>query len=93
MTSREELLAAATEAKKRGIQLVVHAMGDRAIDLIVDTFYEVKPWLTDAPSVRIEHAAMPSKNALKKLQNGALVLYPSQFSYSVKSKVIYKISG
>ena len=42
MTSKEELLAAAAEAKERAVQLVVHAMGDRAIDLIVDTFYEEK---------------------------------------------------
>ena len=44
--------------------------GDRAIDLIVDTFYEEKAWLTDAPSVRIEHATMPSKSALQKALNG-----------------------
>lgn len=76
MTSKEELLAAAAEAKKCGIQLVIHAMGDRAIDLIVDTFYEVAPWLTDATSVRIEHAAMPSKNALKKASEWGIGFVP-----------------
>lgn len=76
MTSKGELLAAAIEAKKRDIQLVVHAMGDRAIDLIVDTFYEEEPWLTDAPSVRIEHAAMPSKSALKKAAKWGIGFVP-----------------
>ncbi len=76
MTSKEELLAAAAEAKERGVQLVVHAMGDRAIDLIVDTFYEETAWLTDAPSVRIEHAAMPSKEALQKAAEWGIGFVP-----------------
>ncbi|WP_315063121.1 amidohydrolase [Lysinibacillus capsici] len=76
MTSKEELLAAAAVAKEYGIQLVVHAMGDRAIDLIVDTFYEEKAWLTDAPSVRIEHAAMPSKSALQKAAEWGIGFVP-----------------
>jgi predicted amidohydrolase YtcJ len=64
-TTKEELLAAAEAAKQNNIQLVVHAMGEQAIDLIVDTFYPVPGWLDDAPSVRIEHAAMPTPQALK----------------------------
>lgn len=76
MTSKKELLAAAAEAKERGVQLVVHAMGDRAIDLIVDTFYEETAWLTDAPSVRIEHAAMPSKGALQKAAEWGIGFVP-----------------
>ena len=66
MTSREELLAAAEAAKQNNIQLVVHAMGEQAIDLIVDTFYGKKAWLSDGPSIRIEHAAMPTLEALQR---------------------------
>ncbi|MEH7375438.1 amidohydrolase [Neobacillus drentensis] len=66
MTTREELLAAAEAAKKHNIQLVIHAMGEQAIDLIVATFYGQKGWLTDAPSIRIEHAAMPTPGTLKR---------------------------
>jgi predicted amidohydrolase YtcJ len=66
-TTREELLAAAEAAKQNNIQLVVHAMGEQAIDLIVDTFYEVPGWLEDAPSIRIEHAAMPTPQALQRV--------------------------
>jgi predicted amidohydrolase YtcJ len=65
-TTKEELLAAAEAAKQNNIQLVVHAMGEQAIDLIVDTFYQVPGWLDDAPSVRIEHAAMPTPQAIKR---------------------------
>ncbi|MEH7548065.1 amidohydrolase [Neobacillus vireti] len=66
MTTREELSAAAEAAKKHNIQLVIHAMGEQAIDLIVDTFYGQKGWLTDAPSIRMEHAAMPAPGTLKR---------------------------
>lgn len=66
MTTREELFAAAEVAKKNQVQLVVHAMGEQAIDLIVETFYESEGWLSDAPSIRIEHAAMPTRQALKQ---------------------------
>ncbi|MET3289724.1 UNVERIFIED_CONTAM: putative amidohydrolase YtcJ [Brevibacillus sp. OAP136] len=65
-TSRQELLDAAKLAKRYKIQLVVHAMGEQAIDLIVNTFYDQKGWLTDAPSIRIEHAAMPTTQAIQR---------------------------
>ncbi|WP_144547999.1 amidohydrolase [Bacillus sp. X1(2014)] len=66
MTTQEELLAAAEAAKQNNVQLVVHAMGEQAIDLIVNTFYGKKGWLQDAPSIRIEHAAMPTQQALQR---------------------------
>jgi predicted amidohydrolase YtcJ len=65
MTSREVLETAAEEAKQNKIQLVVHAMGDQAIDLIVDTFHGKEGWLTDGPSIRIEHASMPTDKAIE----------------------------
>ncbi|KMY56160.1 amidohydrolase [Bacillus sp. FJAT-27231] len=66
-TSKEELLAAGEAAKKYGIQLVIHAMGEQAIDLIVDTFYDKEGWLEDAPSVRIEHVTLPTQQAMKRM--------------------------
>ncbi|MGE7602350.1 amidohydrolase [Peribacillus sp. NPDC097675] len=65
MTTKEELLRAGEAAEKHQIQLVIHAMGEQAIDLIVDTFNGKKGWIDDGPSIRIEHAAMPSKKALQ----------------------------
>lgn len=65
-TTKEELLAAGEAAKKYGIQLSVHAMGERAIDQVVDTFYKRADWLDDAPSVRIEHVSLPTDQALQR---------------------------
>lgn len=66
ITSEEELLQAADFAKKNQIQLVIHAMGEHAIKLIVDTFYERENWVDDAPSIRIEHGSLPSLDTLKR---------------------------
>ncbi|MEC1524965.1 amidohydrolase [Neobacillus niacini] len=66
MTTKEELLAAKEAAVEHNVQLVVHAMGEQAIDLIIDTFYGTEGWLKDTPSIRIEHAAMPTPRALKR---------------------------
>ncbi|MEH7342660.1 amidohydrolase [Bacillus sp. JJ1532] len=75
-TSREELLEAAEAAEKYGVQLVVHAMGEQAIDLIVDTFYGKKGWLEDAPSIRIEHAAMPTEQAIQRAAEMGIAFVP-----------------
>jgi predicted amidohydrolase YtcJ len=63
-TSVNELLDAARTAKNYRVQLVIHAMGERAIEQIVDTFQNVDPWIKDAPSIRIEHAAFPTRETL-----------------------------
>ncbi|WP_312114247.1 amidohydrolase [Brevibacillus reuszeri] len=65
-TSEKELLDAAEFAERHQIQLVVHAMGEQAIDQIINTFYGQKGWIADAPSIRIEHAAMPTKLAIQR---------------------------
>jgi len=64
-TSAEELLDAAGFAKDNELQIVIHAMGEQAIDLIVDTFQGKPRWLKDRPSIRIEHAAMATEKAIK----------------------------
>jgi predicted amidohydrolase YtcJ len=75
-TTEEELLVAAEEAKRNGVQLVVHAMGEQAIDLIVDTFYGKEMWLEDGPSIRIEHAAMPTRRAIERSAEMGIAFVP-----------------
>jgi len=58
----DELSAAGAYAKTHKLQLLAHAMGEKAIDMIVDTFYRKAA----PPQLRIEHAAMPTPAALKK---------------------------
>ncbi|MFD1708816.1 amidohydrolase [Siminovitchia sediminis] len=65
-TSDEELRAAGETAKKYGIQLAVHAMGEQAIDQVVNHFYQKADWLQDGPSVRVEHVSLPTGRAMQR---------------------------
>ncbi|MFC2948028.1 amidohydrolase [Virgibacillus sediminis] len=75
-TSKEELLAAAEAAKRYDIQLIVHAMGEQAINLILDTFQDQEGWINDGPSIRIEHATLPTKQALERAASAGIAFVP-----------------
>ncbi len=72
VTSPKELLEAAAVAKEHQLQVVVHGMGDRAIRQVVGTFAEVDGWLSNIPSVRIEHAALIDQETLVKGINAGI---------------------
>ena len=50
-----------------GVQLAAHAMGDRALNRVVDVLGDEEPWLTGVPSVRLEHATLVSDDFLTRL--------------------------
>lgn len=62
-----DVLAAGDWARRNGVQLAVHAMGDRALDRVVELFEDQEPWLAGIPSVRIEHATIVSDAYLARL--------------------------
>lgn len=62
----EDLKFAYEFAKKNDCQIAIHAMGDASIQLILDTYGDLAPWLTDRPSIRIEHATLLSDKLLKE---------------------------
>ncbi|PVE98236.1 amidohydrolase family protein [Microbacterium sp. TPD7012] len=62
-----DVLAAGEWARRNGVQLAVHAMGDRALDRVVELFEDAEPWLDGIPSVRIEHATIVSDAYLARL--------------------------
>ncbi|UTR11760.1 amidohydrolase [Evansella sp. LMS18] len=74
--TKEELLAGAEAAKENGVQLIIHAMGDAAIEFIAETFSGIEPWLPDGPSIRIEHACLPSEKALKLCAEAEIAFVP-----------------
>ncbi|GAA3607596.1 amidohydrolase [Secundilactobacillus similis DSM 23365 = JCM 2765] len=80
LTTGEELLAAVTFARDHHLQAAVHAMGDAAIQLILDTTQDLTPWLEHGPSIRIEHATLLSDEMLAQIKaakmNYALVTQP-----------------
>ena len=66
------MLAAGEWARRNGVQLAVHAMGDRALDRVVDLFADQEPWLTGIPSVRIEHATIVSDDYVRRLREARM---------------------
>lgn len=68
----EDVLAAADWARRNGVQLAVHAMGDRALDRVVELFADDEPWLEGIPSVRIEHATIVSDAYVERLRNARM---------------------
>lgn len=68
----EDVLAAGDWARRNGVQLAVHAMGDRALDRVVELFEDAEPWLDGIPSVRIEHATIVSDAYLERLTSARM---------------------
>jgi predicted amidohydrolase YtcJ len=61
----DDLRAAAAWCRRNGVQLAVHAMGDRAIRHVVGVLGDDEPWLDDRPSVRIEHATLMDRGLVE----------------------------
>lgn len=64
--SDEEVESAIAFCRKNHCQLSVHTMGRRAIDRIIEIACREKPWLSDKPSMRLEHITDPSEQAIER---------------------------
>ncbi len=60
--------AALAYARRNGVALSVHIMGDRSIDAVLDWLEGEAPWLDDAPSVRLEHVTMIRPDQLERIR-------------------------
>lgn len=70
--SPEVLDRALAFARAHQIQLAVHAMGDRAIEAVIERFEDEEPWLDGIPSVRIEHASVLSHELIERLRDATM---------------------
>lgn len=68
----EDLKFAYEFAKANECQIAIHAMGDAAIQLILDTYGNLEPWLMNRPSVRIEHATILDDKLLKQFHDAKM---------------------
>lgn len=64
----EDIEEALAFCKEHGCQLSIHAMGARTIDRAVAHIWQEQPWVSapNTPSLRIEHVAMPTADAIEK---------------------------
>jgi len=69
--SREELRRIAEEADKSGLQLAVHGIGDKTIDMILDIYENIK---TFENRHRIEHASVVRDDQITRISGLGVVL-------------------
>jgi predicted amidohydrolase YtcJ len=70
-------------ARRNGVQVAVHAMGDRALQHVIDYFADKEPWLDHGiPSVRLEHATLLSEAQIRRMNNSRMI-------FGVSTQIIF----
>jgi hypothetical protein len=82
IASDHQLQSAAAWARRNEVQLAIHAMGDRALQHVIDLFAEDEPWMGDLPSIRLEHATLLTRNQIDQINK-------AQMSFGVISQMIF----
>jgi len=72
LASRDLMLRALDYARDNRIQIACHAMGDRAIEEVVDVYGDEEPWLADVSSVRIEHASVLPAPLVRRIRDARM---------------------
>ena len=70
-------------ARRNRVQVAVHAMGDRALQRVIDFFAAKDPWLERGiPCVRLEHATLLSEAQIRKMNQ-------SKMTFGVSTQIIF----
>ena len=72
IASDDQLRSAAEWARRNEVQLAIHAMGDRALQHVIDMFAGDTPWLGDLPSIRLEHATLLTRKQTDKIKKARM---------------------
>ncbi|CCK82700.1 Amidohydrolase family protein [Lactobacillus equicursoris 66c] len=74
LTSQARLKEIIDYARANHLQVAVHAMGDEAVQNVIDVCQDLDPWLDGMPSVRIEHASLISDQMFEQLKKAKIGL-------------------
>ena len=66
----DDLAGALKFARENKLQIACHAMGDRAVEHVVEFYEDEEPWMGHYPSVRIEHASVLSDELIDRIKAG-----------------------
>lgn len=70
-------------AKRNKVQVAVHAMGDRALQRVIDFFADKEPWMGERiPSVRLEHATLLNEAQMRQMNSSIM-------SFGVSTQIIF----
>jgi len=71
---KAEMESAYQWAKRNKVQVSVHAMGDRALQRVIDFFSEKEPWMSNnLPSVRLEHVTLLTDRQMRQMREGKMI--------------------
>ncbi len=80
LTSVAKLKQEVAFARQNKLQIAIHAMGNAAVQRVINVTKDLHPWLTGMPSVRIEHASLMTDDMFAQINaspmNYALVTQP-----------------
>jgi predicted amidohydrolase YtcJ len=68
----DDLLAAVEWARRKRVQVAVHAMGDRALNHALDVVGDLEPWMGALPSIRLDHATLFSAVMIDRLNSARM---------------------
>lgn len=77
-----DLRSAVEWARANQVQVAVHAMGDRALDHVIELFEGEEPWMGDYPSIRLDHATLFSRERMRRIER-------AKMSFAVVSHTIF----
>ncbi len=80
--SDDDLRGAVAWARRNGVQVSIHAMGDAALDHVIDMFGDDEPWLRDHPSIRLEHVTLADPDWIARVAR-------ARMSFAVVSHTIF----
>ncbi len=81
----DDLRAAVNWARRNHIQVAVHAMGDRALNHVLDLWSDEEPWMGELPSIRLDHATLFSPEMIDRMN-------AARMSFAVVSHAIFLFS-
>lgn len=85
---RDQFLSMAKEAQQKGFRIGTHAIGDEAIDLVLDVYKELHREFGDTRN-RIEHFALPSDENIEDVaQYGFIAVPQTIFLYELGENFI-----
>lgn len=81
--SDEDLRTGFEWARRNRVQVAVHAMGDRALQRVIDFFADKEPWMgAHVPSVRLEHATLLGEEQMRRMKESRMV-------FGVSTQIIF----
>ena len=81
--TEDDMLSAYEWARRNRVQIAVHAMGDRALQQVIDFYADKEPWMGESlPSLRLEHVTLLSDAQMRQMNE-------SKMNFGASTQIIF----